>query len=526
MDLVVEFKDEIYEYTLETDPDSAKAAGSGIQTMLSAANAQTNAPFGIKEAGEETAKAFAILLKEDGMSAADRFFDEIAEQLDEDETLAVNAIRRAIWSIFHIQSGQNRDFEIVDTKTSAKYQLRTVDLLGLKPGTGFVGCILPAPDGKWYLFGGAMLGMEGGFARKQVELAQKKQETQAEMNDDFIKFFGSSIMKFKTKAEAEARLNGYMKTQAERKEAALEAKRETPPDDYAPPRFRLPAEMDDPVVVFNTREGLVFIPPYLEYEELAAGKFGREKRERMIEHLFSKQVLFGDSEFEVLFREREGELLKLAREAFDDVKTAKDLKDMVLHFRPALFDPKLPKVVIMSGGKPAKDIWNWENPLGRKKGAHKGESPNARVPKPIGKNAELPAFGDSSREEYYPLLFAIEATIVKHYEQTPALKDKHVIAALKAIRDNQTPAEPQAVPLAKKIETAMGKVIEQTKGRYNQAASLACAREILKSAKLHHTDGGPKGYLEFITQQIGRVAHKSPIKLLGALDDKKSEDAS
>lgn len=347
--LVRHFKSGIFKFAKEYDSELFNHNVAEAGKVLKMVSPKSPVPEQIKE---ELINAYAILFRDkDDMAPVDMFFMEFHEKMDENEVVAVNALRRAFWSFFYVEAGKGRnEYGIVDMRTAAEYRLRTIEKLPLEEKTGWVGFIIPAPDSScWYSIGGMMrLGRDTLFA-EQIDIAKKKMELQARMNAEFKEHFGSLIAEFPTRKKCEAGLTAFFEGQYEKRKLELLSEGKAKLLDGQRPAMRivLPAEMLEPIALFCTREGIGFIEGYFEdYKKLMAGGFTTCERKKMIASIFWDKNLFADSMIVTLLSERKDELLALAKEAFPDVNDKDGMVRKLVYFRPRLFDPKVPKLVL------------------------------------------------------------------------------------------------------------------------------------------------------------------------------------
>lgn len=347
--LVRHFKGGIFEFAKEYDPELFNHNVAEAGKVLKMVSPKSPVP---KQVKEELINAYAILFRDkDDITPVDMFFMQFHEKMDENEVVAVNALRRAFWSLFYIEAKKDRhEYEIVDARTAARYSLKSIDELPLEEKTGWVGFIIPAPDSScWYSIGGMMgLGRDRRFAEK-IAIAKKKMDLQARMNAEFKEHFGSLIAEFSTRKKCEDGLTAFFEGQYEKRKLELlsEGKAKLLDGQRQPIRLALPAEMLEPIALFCTQEGIGLVEGYFEdYKKLVAGGFANGGRKKMIASIFWDKNLFADSMIGTLLSEREDELLALAKEAFPDVKDREGMLKKFLYFRPGLFDPKVPKLVL------------------------------------------------------------------------------------------------------------------------------------------------------------------------------------
>ena len=107
------------------------------------------------------------------------------------------------------------------------------------------------------------------------------------------------------------------------------------------------------------------------------------------------------------------------------------------------------------------------------------------------------AITDTNREAFYPIIMAIEEEIWSHYLENDSFKDSEVIELLKNLRDNILSEEVSFNMLEKEIIRKIKVVLFLND--YNQRDLSLSISSVLKSAKLHKSMGGNRGYLTFIS---------------------------
>ena len=107
------------------------------------------------------------------------------------------------------------------------------------------------------------------------------------------------------------------------------------------------------------------------------------------------------------------------------------------------------------------------------------------------------AINDTNREAFYPIIMAIEEEIWSHYLENDSFKDSEVIELLKNLRDNILSEEVSFNMLEKEIIRKIKVVLFLND--YNQRDLSLSISSVLKSAKLHKSMGGNRGYLTFIS---------------------------
>ena len=122
---------------------------------------------------------------------------------------------------------------------------------------------------------------------------------------------------------------------------------------------------------------------------------------------------------------------------------------------------------------------------------------------------KIPGFSlnDKNFDGYQLLLYAIESAITYCYQSNSSIRDIDVINSLKRIKDN-LPMEEAKDDLDRNIlyrlKFALHKLRRQKK--YTMDEVRAVVNYILRSVKNHHFDGS-RGYLEFITKELGESSH-------------------
>lgn len=122
------------------------------------------------------------------------------------------------------------------------------------------------------------------------------------------------------------------------------------------------------------------------------------------------------------------------------------------------------------------------------------------------KGTGITAINDENREAFYPLLLAIEETIWNHYSNDSSLKDSDIIESLKKIRDNVFSRDINFDGLGNHIITKIKLVLFLNK--YDRRDISLSISSVLKSAKLHRSVGGSRGYLDFISQFFNQMGRK------------------
>lgn len=116
----------------------------------------------------------------------------------------------------------------------------------------------------------------------------------------------------------------------------------------------------------------------------------------------------------------------------------------------------------------------------------------------------ITAINDTNKEAFYPILMAIEETIWKQYSEESSLKDSEVIESLKNIRDN-------IFFECAKFNKLENNIIKKIKlvlfiNNYNQRDLSLSISNVLKSAKLHRSLSGSRGYLDFISYFFNQMS--------------------
>lgn len=115
----------------------------------------------------------------------------------------------------------------------------------------------------------------------------------------------------------------------------------------------------------------------------------------------------------------------------------------------------------------------------------------------------IAAINDANKEAFYPILMAIEETIWEQYSEESSLKDSEVIESLKNIRDN-------IFSEGAKFNRLEDNIIKKIKlvlflNNYSQRDVSLSISSIIKSAKLHRSVGGSRGYLDFISHFFNQM---------------------
>lgn len=109
----------------------------------------------------------------------------------------------------------------------------------------------------------------------------------------------------------------------------------------------------------------------------------------------------------------------------------------------------------------------------------------------------ISAINDTNTEAFMPLLMTIEETIWRHYSEDDSLKDTEIIESLKNIRNNIFSTNTEFNEMENEIITKI-KVILMVNNYDKRDLSLSISK-VLKSAKMHKSMGGSRGYLNFIS---------------------------
>ena len=107
------------------------------------------------------------------------------------------------------------------------------------------------------------------------------------------------------------------------------------------------------------------------------------------------------------------------------------------------------------------------------------------------------AINDTNREAFYPIIMAIEEEIWSHYLENDSFKDSEVIELLKNLRDNILSENVSFNVLEEEIIRKIKVVLFLN--YYNQRDLSLSISSVIKSAKLHKSIGGNRGYLTFIS---------------------------
>lgn len=110
----------------------------------------------------------------------------------------------------------------------------------------------------------------------------------------------------------------------------------------------------------------------------------------------------------------------------------------------------------------------------------------------------IDAISDKNKEAFYPILMRIEETIRDWSLEDRTLKDSDVIESLKKIRDNLFSESTKFNELEKRIINNLKLVLFLNKyDKRDVSLSISC---VLRSAKLHRSISGSRGYLTFVSQ--------------------------
>ncbi len=115
----------------------------------------------------------------------------------------------------------------------------------------------------------------------------------------------------------------------------------------------------------------------------------------------------------------------------------------------------------------------------------------------------IDAINDTNREEFYPIIMAIEETIWNHYSKEISLKDSEIIKLLKNIRDNIFSENARFDRMEKEIIRKLKLVLFLN--NYNRRDVSLSISSVLNSAKLHRSIGGSMGYLNFISRFFNQM---------------------
>ncbi len=123
----------------------------------------------------------------------------------------------------------------------------------------------------------------------------------------------------------------------------------------------------------------------------------------------------------------------------------------------------------------------------------------------------LDVINDNNREAFYPIIMAIEETIWTYYLKDKSLKDSEVIEFLKNIRDNIFSETGRFNELEDNIINKIKLVLFLNS--YDKRDLSLSISSVLKSAKLHRSTGGNRGYLTFISHFFNQMKESDDTKL-------------
>lgn len=116
------------------------------------------------------------------------------------------------------------------------------------------------------------------------------------------------------------------------------------------------------------------------------------------------------------------------------------------------------------------------------------------------------AINDTNKEAFIPIIMAIEETIWKSFLEDDSLKDSEIIDSLKNIRDNIFSDAGNFSSFEKEI---IGKIkLVLYLNNYDHRDLSLSISSVLKSAKLHRSVGGNRGYLTFISHFFNQMKQK------------------
>ncbi|HII16508.1 TPA: hypothetical protein HA361_01215 [Candidatus Woesearchaeota archaeon] len=113
------------------------------------------------------------------------------------------------------------------------------------------------------------------------------------------------------------------------------------------------------------------------------------------------------------------------------------------------------------------------------------------------------AISDKNREAFYPIIMAIEETIWSYYLENDSLKDSEVIELLKNLRDNILTEKASFNRVEEEIIRKIKLVLFLNS--YDKRDLSLSISAVLKSAKLHRSMGGNRGYLTFISHFLNQM---------------------
>ena len=128
----------------------------------------------------------------------------------------------------------------------------------------------------------------------------------------------------------------------------------------------------------------------------------------------------------------------------------------------------------------------------------KVESPLGTIEELCEGNASFESTDDDWIDKYLPLLMAIESAINRSHKENPDLRDKDIIRVL-----DRLIMKPD-INLNSGVAAAIQDHVALTlaTNRYSRKEVIGALKKVLRSARNHHTAGGPKGYLSFIRGKV------------------------
>jgi len=118
----------------------------------------------------------------------------------------------------------------------------------------------------------------------------------------------------------------------------------------------------------------------------------------------------------------------------------------------------------------------------------------------------IDAITDTNREAFYPIIMAIEESIWTKYSEDSSLKDSEIIESLKNLRDNIFLEKALFNPLEEEIITKLKFVLFFN--NYDKRDLSLSISSVLKSAKLHKSMSGSRGYLDFISSFFNQMVRE------------------
>jgi hypothetical protein len=105
---------------------------------------------------------------------------------------------------------------------------------------------------------------------------------------------------------------------------------------------------------------------------------------------------------------------------------------------------------------------------------------------------------DDSQEHMLPMLHAIESSIRNFDRDEEKLTDSRIISILDKL--SMKPETESGDPLLELINFQLR--LQLSTSDYSRANVRNAVRKVLKSVKLHNSEGGPRGYIDFIYQVL------------------------